>query len=113
MTTPAAYNTVSPSGSDVHWRVPSDTRPKLIMSGSQNERSFGSIYNHCNSSLFLKHGSNVGMVASGGLGIFDVKLASGTLYQLPKPTWQGEIWGCWDSDAAIGFALVFESGDND
>jgi hypothetical protein len=113
MTTQAAYNTVSPSGSDVHWKVRSDTSPILIMSASQNERGYGSILNHSNSTLFLKHGSNVGMAVSGGAGIFDLKLTSGSRYELPKPTWQGEIWGAWDSDVAVGYALVLETGDND
>lgn len=111
MANQAAYQTVSPSGSDSHWRVPSDTSPTLILSSSQEERAHASIFNHSAASLYLKFGSSAGLATSGS-GLFDVKLTSGTLYELPKPPWQGEVWGSWDADDA-GYALVLELGDND
>lgn len=111
MSTQAAYNTTAPSGSDSHWKVPSDTLPKLIMSASQDERAHGSIFNHSSAALYLKFGGSAGMVVSGS-GIFDLKVASGSLYELPKPAWQGEIWGQWDADV-VGYAMVLELGDND
>jgi hypothetical protein len=108
MATSAAYNTVSPSGSDGHWKVAASTSAVLVLSASQSERAHASIFNHSNASLFIKFGSSAGV---GPTGLFDHKITSGTLYELPKPTWQGEIWGAWD--ATGGFALVLELGDND
>ncbi len=111
MGTPAAFNTVSPSGSDSHWRVAVSTTPQLLLSASQDERAYGSIFNHSNGSLYLKFGSNAGLASSGSVPFFDAKVTSGTLYELPKPTWQGEVWGAWD--VAAGWALVCELGDAD
>ncbi len=51
------------------------------------------------------------MTSSGSAPNFDVKIASGTLYEFPKPIWNGEVWGVWD--AAGGWAMINETGDND
>jgi hypothetical protein len=85
--------------------------PQLILSASQDERGRASIFNHSNGSLYIRLGSNVGLASSGSSPSFDVKIASGTLYELPKPIWQGEVWGAWDVTA--GWAMVNETGDND
>lgn len=111
MSTIAAYSTIAPSGSDGHWRVPVSATPQLILSASQDERSFASIFNHSNGSLYLRFGSSSGLRSSGSSPAFDVKVLSGTLFELPKPIWQGEIWGGWD--VATGWAMVLELGDND
>jgi len=112
MSTVAAYTTMSPSGSDYHWRVAGSTTPQLLMSSSQDERAHGAIFNHSIGSLYIKLGSNVGLNPSGSSPFFDVKIASGTLYELPKPIWQGEVWGAWDAPTGA-FAMVSETGDND
>jgi hypothetical protein len=111
VSTPGAFSTVSPSGSDAHWRVAASATPILLLSASQDERAHASIFNHSVNALYLKFGGSGGMATSGSTGIFNVKLTSGSLYELPKPIWQGEIWGAWD--AAGGFALVVELGDAD
>jgi hypothetical protein len=110
MPTQAGYNTVAPSGSDIHWRVAASATPVLVLSASYG-RGHASIFNHSVNTLHLKFGSNAGMATSGSNGIFDVKLTSGSYYELPKPIWQGEVWGAWD--AAGGWAMVLEVGDND
>lgn len=100
----------SPSGSDAHWRVPQNSTRQLILSSSTDVRAHASIFNHSAATLHLKFGSNVGMAVSGGAGLFDVKLASGSYYELPKPMFQGEIWGVWDADLPAGFAMVLQLG---
>lgn len=112
MSTPGAFNTISPSGSDAHWKVLSNTIPKLILSSSYDERAHASVFNHSAASIYLKVGGNSGMAVSGSSGLFTVKLTSGSYYELPKPIWQGEVWGAWDADSA-GYAMVLELGDND
>lgn len=77
------------------------------MSSSQNTRSHGSVYNHANGAMFIRFGNPSGLAPTGS---FDIKLASGSLFELPKPTYQGEMWGTWD--AAGGFAFVLELGTN-
>jgi len=111
MSTPSDFTTVSPSGSDSHWRVPAAVTTQLILSSSQSERSRASIFNHSAASLYVRFGGNDTMTSSGSFPNFDVKIASGTLYELPKPIWNGEMWGIWD--ATGGWAMVNETGDND
>lgn len=100
----------SPSGSDAHWRVPQGSSPRLILSASQDVRAHASIFNHSNGALYLKFGGNGGMSVSGNLGLFTTKLLSGSYYEMPKPIWQGEVWGVWDSDLPAGFAMVTQTG---
>lgn len=111
MSTSGAFNTVAPSGSDYHWRVPAGVAPTLILSSSQDERSHASIFNHTVGSLYIRFGSNAGLVSSGSAVFFDAKIASGTLYELPKPVWQGDVWGVWDSPT--GWAMVVALGAAD
>lgn len=102
------FLTVAPSGSDSHWRVASSLSPILLLSASQDQRSHAAIFNHSNASLYVKFGGNAGMANTGSLGVFDHKITSGTLYDLPKPIWQGEVWGVWDG--AGGWAMVHSLG---
>lgn len=106
----ADYDTVSPSGSDEHWRVPTNTTKQLILSASQDARAHASIFNNSTATLYLKFGNNVGMSVSGAVGIYDVKLTSASYYEMPKPIWQGEVWGVWDADVAGGFAMILSLG---
>lgn len=112
MSTQAAFNTMSPSGSDGHWRVASTADvPALLLSASRDdERARASIFNHSAGNLYIKLGSGAGLKISGS-AFFDLKIASGTLYELPKPIWHGEVWGVWD--VAGGWAMINETGDND
>jgi len=100
----------SPSGSDSHWRVPQNSTRVLILSASQDVRAHASVFNNSNATLFLKFGSNVGMAVSGGAGLYDVKLSSASYFELPKPMWQGEVWGVWDTDLPAGSALILQLG---
>jgi len=100
----------SPSGSDAHWKVPQNSTRQLILSSSQDVRAHASIFNHSVGALYLKFGSNLGMAVSGGLGLFDVRLSSGSYFELPKPVWQGEVWGVWDADLPAGSAMVMQVG---
>lgn len=108
MSTPGAFNTVSPSGSDAHWKIAATTSPVLILSASQEERAHASIFNNSANSLYLKYGSVNGL---GVTGLYTVKLTSGSYFEMPKPPYQGEVWGLWD--ATGGWAMVTELGDND
>jgi hypothetical protein len=112
MSTEAAYNTVSPSGSDIHWRVAgTGDVPALLLSGSQDERARACIFNHSNAGLYIRFGGAANLKVSGSSPSFDLRIASGTLYELPRPIWQGEVWGAWD--ATGGWAMISETGDND
>lgn len=111
MSTPDDFNTVSPSGSDSHWRIPAAVTSQLILSSSQNERGRASIFNHGVGHLYVRFGGNVAITPSGSSPNFDIKIASGSVYELPKPIWNGEVWGMWDIIG--GWAMVSETGDND
>lgn len=100
----------SPSGSDSHWRVPQNSTRQLILSASADVRAHASVFNHSGAALYLKFGSNQGMAVSGGLGLFDVRLSSGSYFELPKPMFQGEVWGVWDADLPAGSAMVVQIG---
>lgn len=100
------FNTCAPSGSDAHWLVPNGTSVVLILSASQEQRAHASVFNDSPASLYLKYGSPAG---TGPVGIYDVKLTSGSYYELPKPIFQGEVYGTWDA-AGGGFARVLQIG---
>lgn len=100
------YSSTSPSGSDAHWKVAAATAPALILSASF-DRSHASIFNHSVNALYLRFGN--GRVDQLSVtGAFDVKVTSGSYYELPKPIWTGEVWGIWD--AAGGSAMVLSLG---
>jgi hypothetical protein len=109
MASEAQFNTTAVSGSDQHWLVASTVSTTLILSASQEQRSHASIFNDSPATLYLKFGSDSSM-ATGSSGVWDVKLTSGTYFELPKPEWQGEVWGSWDSGSAGGFARVLQLG---
>jgi hypothetical protein len=106
MSSLAQFLTTSPSGSDLRWRVPATTSPILILSSSQDQRSHASIFNDSPSSLYLVLGGAGPSVSV--TGTYDLKLTSGSYYEVPKPTYQGEIWGIWDGPG--GFARVMQLG---
>ena len=99
------FLSAAPSGSDSHWRVAGTTSPTLILSSSAGQRSHASIFNDAAGTLYLTFGPGSGV---GPTGTFDVKMTSGSYFELPKPIYQGEIWGAWD--AAGGFARVLSLG---
>ena len=105
------FNTTAPSGSNNHWIVAGSATPVLILSASQEQRAHASVFNDANASLFLKFGSNKNMGMSGSAQIYDVKVTSGSYFELPKPIWQGEVWGVWD--VATGWARVLQLGRMD
>lgn len=74
--------------------------PVLLLSGSET-RQHASIFNHVNASLFI--GFDLPEVS---VTLFDVKLPSGSYYELPRPIYIGKVWGIWD--AAGGVAMVFD-----
>ncbi len=96
------YETISPSGSDVHAAVPNLGIGVLILSASFS-RAHASVFNHSNATLHLRFGSSASLPTA-----FDVKLTSGSYYELPKPIYTGPVYGAWD--AAGGFALTLELG---
>lgn len=77
--------------------------PVLLLSASES-RVHASIYNHVNASLFIGF-DHPGVSTSS----FDVKLVSGSYYELPRPIYQGRVWGVWD--AAGGVAMMFDISD--
>lgn len=110
MASQAQFNTTAPSGSDQHWKVPAATAPTLILSASQEQRSHASIFNDAGGSLYITFGGGAPQALS-VTGTYDVKLTSASYYELPKPAYQGEIWGIWD--AAGGWARVLQLGRDD
>ncbi len=102
----AQFLTTAPSGSDSHWLVGAAVTSNLILSSSQDQRVHASIFNDSPASLYLRFGGNVNVGT--GSANFDVKLTSGTYFELPKPIYEGEVWGAWD--AASGWARVFSIG---
>lgn len=72
--------------------------PVLLLSASVN-RGHASIYNHVNGALFIGY-DHPGLSTSS----FDAKLASGSLYELPRPIYRGPVYGIWD--VAGGVAMV-------
>jgi hypothetical protein len=113
MASHAQFNTTAPSGSDQHWKVAAQTSKTLILSASVEQRTHASIFNASPNNLYLKFGDNTGIAVSGSSGLFDVKLTSASYFEIPKPAWQGEIWGAWDADLPAGFALVLQLGRTD
>lgn|SRR5574337_778101 len=111
MANQSQFNTTAVSGSDAHWKVAASLSPVLILSASQEQRVHASIFNDSNGTLFLQYGGSVGMANTGALGMYDVKVTSASYYELPKPIWEGEIWGAWD--AVPGFARVLQLGRPD
>lgn len=109
MSSQAQFNTTAVSGSDIHSRVPASTTPQLILSASQEVRVFASIFNDSPNTLYLNYGGSA--MGTGSAQQWDLKLTSGVLYELPKPIYQGEIWGAWDT--AAGFARVLQLGRPD
>ncbi len=101
------FLTTAPSGSDAHWKVAGSTSPTLILSSSVDQRSHASIFNDSPASLYVTFGpGGVGNLSV--TGTYDIKITSGSYLELPKPTYQGEIWGIWDS--AAGWARVLQLG---
>lgn len=85
------------SGSDSHARVASSTGLTLILSASEG-RTRASVFNHSSAGLYLSARPEV------SVNFFDVKLSSGSYYELPSPVWRGAVYGVWD--AANGWAMV-------
>lgn len=107
MSTPSQFQTTAPSGSDQHWKVAASTAPVLILSASQDVRTHASIFNDSVATLFITFGG--GAVNSLSVsGTWDCKITSASYYELPKPVYEGEIWGIWD--AAGGWAHVLQLG---
>lgn len=94
------FLTSAPSGSASHARVAAATGSALIMSGNL-QRVHGSIFNHSGASLYIKFDDN-----NVTINDFDVKLSSGSYFELPKPVYQGIVRGVWD--AAAGFAMIVD-----
>lgn len=74
--------------------------PVLVLSASDG-RTHASIFNHTNASLFLGY-DHPGLSTSS----FDVKLASGSYYELPRPVWRGPVYAI--SDAASSVAMMLD-----
>lgn len=93
------YMTAVLSGNLSHARVAGNTSTTNILSASTG-RVHASVFNHSNASLYLKFEG----VAT--INDFDVKLSSGSYFELPKPIYQGVVNGVWDS--ANGFAMILD-----
>ncbi len=89
------------SGSASGGRVPSTTAGVLILSASTT-RTFASIFNHSTASLLLAYSRTP------TVNDFDVKLTSGSYFELPQPVYRGEVYGVWE--VANGWAMVAQLG---
>ena len=99
--------TTATSGSDQHYRVVSATAPTLILSASQDQRVHASIFNDSANSLYIVFGPGA-LNSLSVTGTFDCKITSASYFELPKPIYEGEVWGIWD--AAGGWARVYQVG---
>lgn len=89
------------SGSFWRARVTGGSATAVLLLSASDTRIHASIYNHVNASLF------VGFDHPGvGTGSFDVKLTSGSFYELPRPVPRGRVFGIWD--ASGGVAMVYD-----
>ncbi len=75
------------------------------MSASRDQRAGGTIFNHSANSLYLKLGGSPYPSVTN----FDVKMSSGSYYEMLRPPYQGEIYGVWD--ATGGYAMVMTQDD--
>lgn len=75
------------------------TSPVLLLSASEG-RIHASIFNHTNASIYI--GADHGTVQTGS---FDVKLASGSYFELPRPIWRGAVYGVSDAANSQVFML--------
>jgi hypothetical protein len=71
----------------------------LLLSASA-ARMHASIYNHTNCSIFVGY-DHPGVSSSS----FDVKLTSGSYFELPRPIWRGSVYGVADAANAQAFML--------
>lgn len=99
------FLTSVPSGSLTHMRVTAATSPTVILSGSA-QRVHASIFNHSSASLYIRFDDN-----NASVNDFDVKLSSGSYFELPKPVYQGIVRGVWDG--ANGFAMTVDFGSDE
>lgn len=74
--------------------------PVLLLSASEN-RIHASIYNHVNAALFIGFDHPTLSTSS-----FDVKITSGSYFELPRPIYTGPVYGVWD--AAGGVAMLLD-----
>lgn len=85
------------------------TSSRLLL--DKNEARTGAhFYNHSTGAMFLRFAHSQDHSAS--LGTFNVKVASGSYYELPKPVYLGCVHAIWD--AAVGSVMVtqyFKSDD--
>jgi len=107
MSTIAQFSTTSTSGSDSHYKVAASTAPVLILSSSQDVRVHASIFNDSVASLYITFGPG-GVSNLSVTGTYDVKISSASYFELPKPIYEGEVWGIWD--AAGGWARILQLG---
>lgn len=105
MANQSQFLTTAPSGSDQRWKVAASVTPVLILSSSQDVRSHASIFNDSVNSLYIKFGSNTGLTVT---GMYDVKISSASYFELPKPIYEGEVWGTWE--ALGGWARILQLG---
>lgn len=97
MFTPSIFAPIV-SGSWTISRVPASATPVLLLSGSSFGRREAAIYNHGSGSLYIAPVPNV------SVNYFAAKIGSGSYYEMPIPTYQGEVYGIWD--AANGWAMI-------
>ncbi len=108
MANQGSFLSISPSGSDNHWKIAGVTSPVLILSASQDQRGHASIFNDAIGSLYITFGPG-GVSNLSVTGTYDIKITSASYYELPRqPVYQGEIWGIWD--ASGGWARVLQTG---
>ncbi len=87
------------SGSVWRGRVTVGASPTMILSSSLG-RTHASVFNHSNASIFLGYD-----FPAVGTSLFDIKLASGSYYELPRPIWRGALWAVADVAGAVVMLL--------
>lgn len=88
------------SGSIWRGRVSGGSGASVLLLSSSESRVHASIFNHSNASLFIGFDHPSVNVAS-----FDVKLSSGSYFELPRPVYVGRIWGIWDASGCTAMVV--------
>lgn len=89
------------SGSEWRARITGGSGAAVLLLSASEGRVHASIFNHVNASLFIAFDNPAVTVNN-----FDVKLTSGSYYEVPRPITKGRVWGIWD--AANCVAMVYD-----
>lgn len=98
--TPVVVLDATSSGSIWRGRATGGNGAGVLLLSASEHRVHASIFNHSNAALFI--GYDHPAVSSMS---FDAKLVSGSYFELPRPIWQGAVYGVWDAAGSVAMML--------